>query len=150
MIKECIVCGKEFEPYYALAKRQMCCSKECSRVHNSIRQKKQYKNDAEYRAKRIKQCHKYNETHRSIKYCKICRKLIEQDYGRKSQMHYECIIDACVKILSAGETINHLWYNRLQSCGYTIAELKEEYADEIGCNEPVDWQDVMKGFVCVV
>ena len=46
-------------------------------------------------------------------------------------MHYECVIDDCIKTLRAGEKLSKKQMMRLDTRGYTLTEFKEEFKDAI-------------------
>lgn len=146
MIKKCVMCGKDFEPRYNLAKRQICCSKECSaargkaysdaRQADPIRWRAYLDREKELRKQRIKP-----------QKCLLCGKdVIPDGYfhkGHHVKLHDECVFEDCLKVLESGMKLNHKQAQRLAARGYTVSEFTEEYIGK------PDWRNIKVGMICL-
>lgn len=115
---ECILCGKEFNPYNS---RHIYCSKECCYSETLRKKSEEY-----YECEDVRRKKKIYERKRSTCYCKICNKPIKRVFihdHEKTQMHDECIIKDCVETLKAGKKLSTCQRQRLYSRSYTIREL---------------------------
>ena len=129
-MNKCIICGKEYEPYHCYGKRQMTCSPECRKEYARIYAKNHPKR-YEY-AERCKQLARERRNGHVI--CRICGKPVYRTFavGEGSPwMHYECVINDCIKTIRQGEKLSKKQVMRLDTRGYTPAEFIEEYAEEI-------------------
>lgn len=129
-MNKCIICGKEYEPYVGYGKRQLTCSEECRKKYARIYAKTNPKR-YEYleRQKQVKR-----ERTNGHVICRICGKPVFRTFqiGEGSPwMHYECVIDDCIKTLRQGEKLSKKQLMRLSTRGYTITEFREEFRDEI-------------------
>ena len=126
-MKKCIICGAEFEPYYALRSRQKTCgSKECMRLRN-LRQNKVY-----YSIEENKDRQKFMQrVRRSKAVCRICGEKIERNHdihhrASNSTMHDSCVIRDAMETIAKGEKLNSTQVQRLYQRGYTVKEIRDE------------------------
>lgn len=125
--RKCIVCGKEFVPNCPI---QKTCSESCRKINKYQKHRKWCANHPEaVRSYHYDEEYKYK--YRPTAHCKICGKLIIQEQGmisrRKAQMHEECIIKDCVKILSETSRLDIMRCQRLVRIGYTMKEFRNEF-----------------------
>ena len=125
-IKRCKICGAEFSPVCAI---QRTCSKVCS-IENKRILNAQWKieNPERYQAKIEKAKKRYNPSGT----CKICGKVINQDFispthRSTSQMHDECVFSDCIDTLAKGVHLTKTQIQRLAARGYTMKEFINEY-----------------------
>lgn len=129
-MNKCIICGKMYEPYVGYGKRQLTCSQEC---------RKEY---ARQYAKNNPKQYEYKERYKQMKrirtnghvICRICGKPVYRTFqlGEGSPwMHYDCVINDCIKTLKQGEKLSKKQFMRLSTRGYTLTEFMEEFKDEI-------------------
>lgn len=129
-MNKCVICGKMYEPYHCYGERQLTCSQEC---------RKEY---ARQYAKNNPKQYEYKERYKRMKrirtnghvICRICGKPIYRTFelGEGSPwMHYECVINDCIKTLKHGEKLSRKQRLRLDARGYSITEFREEFKDEI-------------------
>lgn len=129
-MNKCIICGKMYEPYHCYGERQLTCSQECRKEYARQYAKnnpKQYEYKERYKqAKRIR-------TNGHV-ICRICGEPIYRTFelGEGSPwMHYDCVINDCIKTLKQGEKLSKKQFMRLSTRGYTLTEFMEEFKDEI-------------------
>ena len=126
----CVICGKQYEPYYCYGDRQKTCSKECRKEYARLYARNNPKK-YEYMEK-MKQRKKERINGHVI--CKLCGKPVYRTFilGEGSpQMHYQCVIDDCIATIRPGEKLNRKQIARLEQRGYSKTEFIEEYKDEI-------------------
>lgn len=129
-MKNCIICGKEFEPYYALRNKQVTCgSKKCVTQRN-IQYTKSY-----YAIEENNKRRKLHQRRHGTAYCRICGKKIERNHDlnfrvSNSTMHDECVINDVLETLKKGEKLSSAQVQRIYQRGYTIKELREGLNDE--------------------
>ena len=129
-MNKCVICGKMYEPYHCYGERQLTCSAEC---------RKEYaRRYARTNPKRYEYMEKTKERARQKRnghvICRICGKPIIRTFqiGEGSPwMHYDCVMNDCVKTIRAGEKLSKKQMMRLATRGYTPTEFIEEYKDEI-------------------
>lgn len=126
-MKKCIICGKEFEPYYTMKNRQITCgSKECMRMRNKKQNKIYYSIEENNNRRKLHQ-----RMQKSNAICRICGRKIErgndiQHRASNSTMHDGCVVADAIRTLQKGEKLNSTQIQRLYQRGYTITELREE------------------------
>lgn len=122
MTKQCVICGKEFEPRYNLVNRQKCCSRECSKKQHKIYSKNYSRTEKERQRQRDwRKEHTKNHT-----LCRICGKPTVAEYTRnKPHYHEECVVADCVETLRNGNKLSRAQYQRLYVKGYTMQEIYE-------------------------
>lgn len=122
-MKKCVICDAEFTPAMPNnAKRQICCSPECSKEHNRRLAKERQATD-KYR-KHAKELYKKRSENHTL--CRLCGKpTISGPTGWKSHYHDECILDDCAKTIKSGRKLTKTQYNRMYTRGYTLDDLKE-------------------------
>jgi len=121
MIKKCIICGKEFEPFPHLQKNQVCCCKECSTIFYK-QQRKAY-NQAHWEEIQAKQRAYIDKKH--PRYCQICGvQLVRGGIEGKIRMHDDCIINKCVEYYKNGDKLPDYWKYKLYNRGFTLSEVK--------------------------
>ena len=131
MLKKCIICGKQFEPYKPMANRQKCCSRECSKVYGRQYNKEHYDYNSNH--ERYRQRMK----NRKPVMCRICGKPIERaldarGYVRSQRwMHQECVFNDIMMTIAKGEEVSTAQRQRLSANGYTLKEFKQEFKKEI-------------------
>lgn len=129
-MNKCIICGKEYEPYVCYGERQLTCSQECRKEYARI-----YARTNPKRHIYAEKCKRNAQERRNGHViCRICGKPVYRTFtvGEGSPwMHYECVIDDCIKTLKAGEKLSKKQMMRLDTRGYTLTEFKEEFKDEI-------------------
>ena len=129
-MNKCIICGKMYEPYHCYGERQLTCSVECRKEYGR-RYAKTNPKRYEY-MERMKQNARERRNGHVI--CRICGKPIYRTFelGEGSPwMHYECVINDCIKTLQKGEKLSRKQLLRLDARGYSITEFREEFRDEI-------------------
>ena len=133
-MNKCVICGKMYEPYHCYGKRQLTCSPECRKEHARIYAKNNPKRyEYQERRKQVKR-----ELTNGHVICRICGKPIIRTFtaGEGSPwMHYECVIDDCIKSLQKGEKLTTVQKQRLCARGYSVTEFREEFKDEIEAGE---------------
>lgn len=125
----CIICGKEYEPYYCYGKRQKTCSKECRRKYHIQYAKNNpnkylYMERSNIRARERKNGHVI---------CRICGKPVYRTFtaGEGTPwMHYQCVIDDCIATVRAGEKLSKKQRSRLEQRGYSKTEFIEEFFND--------------------
>lgn len=129
-MNKCVICGKEYEPYHCYGKRQRTCSPECRKEYARI-----YARNNPKRYVYMEKCKENAKQRRNGSViCRICGKPVYRTFtiGEGSPwMHYECVINDCIKTLRAGEKLSKKQLMRLDTRGYTLTEFKEEFADAI-------------------
>lgn len=125
VIKECIICGKEFTPHYNMIDRQKCCSKDCFKVHYQRWREDWYRNNHASILQKARKDSRLKNKDRVI--CKLCGKPIETPNasGWRPRYHEKCIFDDCAEAIKRGERVSATQYNRLRVRGYGIADVKD-------------------------
>lgn len=104
MLKNCKVCGKEFE---AAQSNYTLCSEECRKVRKREICTNYYQEHKESYRKDCKE--RYRDNLKPI-YCKICGKpverFIENNRLRRKYYHTDCIIAEAIKAIQRGEKCN--------------------------------------------
>lgn len=122
MTKQCIICGKEFEPRYNLSNRQKCCSRECSKERKKIYCKNYSRTEKGLQRHRDR----YKEHTKNHTLCRICGKPTVAEFTRnKPHYHEECVVNDCVETLSNGGKLSRAQYQRLYARGYLMREIYE-------------------------
>lgn len=123
MIKKCVVCGSDFESRFNLMKKQICCSKQCSKMY----QKEKKKEYTEINREHLNEMQRM----RCKVHCKICgERIIHHEPIHKPRMHEQCIINSCLDTKRKGEKLTKLQYTRLYAIGYTVADINEMLSEE--------------------
>lgn len=123
MIKQCIICGADFEPKPHLQKKQVCCNNtECRKEKIRIANR-------EYKKAHRKDLQRKNKEHK-IKndlyaHCKICGKMMQRHNNEKAVTHDECILNTCAEYLGKGEKLPPYWSHKLYNRGFTMADVIE-------------------------
>ena len=122
----CKICGKEFTPNCNI---QKTCSNECRKKNAYALNRKWRLNHPEYKSRYDYSL--YEKNYKPEGRCKICGGVIIQEklYGRRrnAQMHQQCIINECVKMLSETSRLDNMRRQRLAQIGYTMEEFRNEY-----------------------
>ena len=124
--KKCIICGKEFIPYYGAAKTQkLCQDPECLRIHRNKASHMRYLNEQE----EAKLNEKIRQRRKSVVLSRICGRRIVRDTplelrASTSTMHEECVFRDCVKTIAAGKNLSGMQQQRLYSRGWTTEDVK--------------------------
>lgn len=121
-MKNCIICGKEFEP--KRPHQITCGNKSCSRERGRITTKAYYQDEDHRRSRslhqRMRRCHTL---------CRICGREIERGLNidvraSNSTMHEECVVRDAVKTMQNGEKLSTAQIQRLYQRGYSLKEVK--------------------------
>lgn len=124
--KKCIICGKEFVPYYGAVKRQkLCQDPECLRIHKDNYARIHYQNERE--EARFKE--KVRHRRKSVVLCRICGRQIIRNTplelrASTSTMHEECVFRDCVKTIAAGKNLSGMQQQRLYARGWSTKDVK--------------------------
>lgn len=152
MIKQCMVCGKDFEPRYNLVNRQLCCSKECSKERERLYSAERYADPVrrENYLERQKELRKQKIKPRK---CIICGEdVIPDGYFHRynhTKMHDECVFNDCLETLGKGEHLDKTQVQRLAARGYTMKEFIQEYIPDYGKPKKADWNELKVGMICL-
>lgn len=122
MQKICVICGKTFIPRFNMNKRQICCSRECSKMH--------YRNQARLYQQSEKAKIKHREWYRNYTknktLCRICGKpTVAVNTPNKPLYHTECVVNEAIELIKNRCKLTKVQRNRLYLLGYTIADIKE-------------------------
>lgn len=130
MVKNCVVCGKEFEP---IPPQRKTCSKACSESRHS--QKVDEYNLMYYEEIKLRRRKRARAKAKPI-YCKICGEVVERILynGRiiARKHHEQCVINEAIQAIKEKKSyrkdsrIIRAW----NTFGYTVSELKEIMQDE--------------------
>ena len=130
-MKKCVICGKEFEPYYGTPGQVTCCG-ECRVIYNkNIGRKYDHDNRAWILEKSRDEKRRKNN---GKVICKICGRPVYRDWNSVTDhghMHDECIYDDVIDTLRSGDKITMLQRQRLYSRGYTVEEFIAEFGEEL-------------------
>lgn len=134
MIKQCVVCGKDFE---AKNSKYVCCSCKCREKRQALKAKQWREKNKEH-SKEWKR--EYRKKNRKIIICKLCGKPVQQEnLSGKTHWHYctECALKDILETVKSGGKITMLQYNRLYVRGYCTADIKNYINEHIEKREVV-------------
>lgn len=133
MIKKCIVCGKEFEPFFSAPHQKTCCE-ECRKEYYRQKSRAEY---AAHKEECLKKSRNWRKKNRTEVRCIICGRPVYREYdenGRmkdQTRMHEGCVIDDLIDTIAEGKAFSGLQWSRMHNRGLTRADLIKDYKDEI-------------------